>query len=189
MNENENEGVLGLVEMLYNMVSEAWTVPLGNDRCLIDRDKALDIIEEIKAQLPSEMADARRLYAARQEFIDNAKREAESVRKMAEERSRKMLEEQEVVRRANRRAEEIIAKAEEQTDGIRKALMKYIDEALRGTEESVAGALSSMQNLRARFRDAAAQMEAEAAAPATPADPVVLPAVEEEPEPAPLEVY
>ena len=35
---NENEGILELIEMLYNMISEAWGVPLGNDKCLVDRD-------------------------------------------------------------------------------------------------------------------------------------------------------
>ena len=72
---NENEGILELVEMLYNMISEAWGVPLGNDKCLVDRDKALDLIEEIKNQLPAEIAEARRLVARRDEFIQNAKRE------------------------------------------------------------------------------------------------------------------
>ena len=37
--------------MLYTMVSEAWGVPLGNDKCIVEREKALKLIEEIKAQL------------------------------------------------------------------------------------------------------------------------------------------
>ena len=26
-----------LIDMLYTMVSEAWGVPLGNDKCIVDR--------------------------------------------------------------------------------------------------------------------------------------------------------
>ena len=48
---NENEGILELVEMLYNMISEAWGVPLGNDKCLVDRDKALDLIDEASSRV------------------------------------------------------------------------------------------------------------------------------------------
>ena len=58
---NEQEGILELVEMLYSMVTEAWGVPLGNDKCLVDRSKALDLIEEIKNRLPAEIAEAKRL--------------------------------------------------------------------------------------------------------------------------------
>ena len=45
----ENQDVRDVVEkldVLYSMVSEAWGVPLGNDKCIIEREKALDIIRE-----------------------------------------------------------------------------------------------------------------------------------------------
>ena len=151
---NENEGILELIEMLYNMISEAWKVPLGNDKCMIDRDKALDIIEEIKARLPAEMAEAKRLVSARDEFIGNAKREAESVRKMAEERSRKMVEEQEVVHMAHARAEELIADAENKSRELRRVANEYVDESLRGAEAAVSSALESIRHSRMRFRSA-----------------------------------
>lgn len=157
---NENEGILELIEMLYNMISEAWGVPLGNDKCLVDRDKALDLIEEIKARLPAEMAEAKRLVSARDEFIGNAKREADSVRKMAEERSRKMVEDQEVVRMAKARAEEMIADAEVKSRELRRVANEYVDEALKGAEASVSAALEEVRSSRARFRSAATSYNA-----------------------------
>ena len=57
----ENNSILDLIEMLYTMVSEAWGVPLGNEKCIIERDKFLNILDEIKAQLPVEVAEAKRL--------------------------------------------------------------------------------------------------------------------------------
>ena len=67
------------------MVTEAWGLPLGAEKCVIERDKVLDIIDEIKAQFPQELAEAKRLVSARDEFISSAKREAEAMRKSAEE--------------------------------------------------------------------------------------------------------
>ena len=72
MDENE---VMSLVDSLYNMISEAWGVPLGNDKCIIEREKALEILDEIKGAMPVELAEAKRLVSARDEFISNAKRE------------------------------------------------------------------------------------------------------------------
>ena len=152
---NENQGILELIEMLYTMISEAWGVPLGNDKCLVDRDKALDLIEEIKAQLPAEMAEAKRLVSARDEFIRNAKKEAESVRKMAEERARKLVEEQEVVRAAKARAEEMIATADTKSRELRRAANEYVAESLQGAEESVTQAMDIIRKARTRFRSAA----------------------------------
>ena len=99
----ESNSVLELVEMMYQMVTEAYGVPLGKDRCVIERDRFLDILDELKAQLPAEIEESKKLMAARQEFIAGAKREAESIRRVAEEHARQKVDDQEVVREADAR--------------------------------------------------------------------------------------
>ena len=71
----DNNDIIELLDILYGMVTEAWGVPLGNDKCIIEREKAIEIINDIKANLPPALAEAKRLVAARDEFIGNAKRE------------------------------------------------------------------------------------------------------------------
>lgn len=89
----KNVEVMELIETLYSMVTEAWGVPLGNDKCIVERENVLEILNEIKTRIPVELAEAKRLVSARDEFIGNAKREAESIRKNAEDKARAMLEE------------------------------------------------------------------------------------------------
>lgn len=113
--DNNTNDVIELLDILYGMVTEAWGVPLGNDKCIIEREKAIEIINDIKANLPTALAEAKRLVAARDEFIGNAKREAEALRKSAEEKSRIMVEEQEIVRVAKERSAEMIAAAEKKS--------------------------------------------------------------------------
>ena len=43
----DNE-VMELIDQLYTMVSEAWGVPLGNEKCIVERDQVLEILDEIK---------------------------------------------------------------------------------------------------------------------------------------------
>ena len=52
-----NRDVLELLDMLYAMVTDAWSVPLGNDKCIIEREKAVALINDIKASLPSSVAE------------------------------------------------------------------------------------------------------------------------------------
>ncbi|MEL4106020.1 hypothetical protein AAFA46_04155 [Oscillospiraceae bacterium WX1] len=144
-----------LLEMLYAMINEAWGIPLGAEKCVIERDKALDLIDEIKAQFPNELAEARRLVEARTEFITNAKREADMVRKTAEERARQLVEEQEVVRAAKARSGELITAAESSAAELKRAANDYVDDAMRRTEEALATALEEMRQTRGRFRSAA----------------------------------
>ena len=150
----DNE-VMELVETLYTMISEAWGVPLGNDKCIVERDKALEILDEIKTAMPVELAEAKRLVSARDEFISNAKREAESVRKLAEEKARSMVEEQEIIRIARARSSEMITSAQTKSDQLRRMAGKYADDVLRTAEEAAAAAASEVHAQRAAFRSAA----------------------------------
>ena len=150
----END-VLELVEMLYTMVTEAWGVPLGNETCLVERDTVLTLLDEIKAQLPAEVAEARRLVNARDEFINNAKREADTIRKAAEDRAREMVEEQEIVLAAKTRSNEVLSQAESRTRELYRVANEYVDDALRRTEEAINSALSEVRQSRSNFRSAA----------------------------------
>lgn len=150
----DNE-VMALIDELYSMVSEAWGVPLGNDKCIVERDKVLNMIEDIKAQLPVELSEAKRLVSARDEFIGNAKREAESIRRAAEEKARSLVEEQEIVRIARARSSELVANAENKSRELRRVASDYVDDILRRSEESLSAALSEVRGSRSQFRTAA----------------------------------
>lgn len=144
-----------LLEMLYTMVSEAWGLPLGAEKCVIERDKVLDIIDEIKAQFPQELAEAKRLVAARDEFISSAKREADSMRKSAEERAKMMVNEQEIVKNAKIQSTEIINSAESRASELKRVANEYAEDTLRRTEEAIAEALNEVKQSRSRFRSVA----------------------------------
>ena len=143
---DNKEDIIELLDILYGMVTEAWGVPLGNDKCIIERDKAIEIINDIKASLPGSIAESKRLVAARDEFIGNAKREAEALRKSAEEKARSLMEEQEIVRAAKAKSADMIASAEAKSNELRRVASEYVEQIMRQTEESVNNALSTIQN-------------------------------------------
>lgn len=150
----END-VLELIEMLYTMVTEAWGVPLGNEKCIVERDKVLNLLDEIKQRLPADFSEARRLVSARDEYITSAKREAESIRRAAEERSRELVEQEEIVRAAKARSNEILTNAETRTRELYRVANEYVDDALKRTEEAINSALSEVRQSRTNFRSAA----------------------------------
>ena len=161
----ESNDVMELLDILFGMISEAWGVPLGNDKCIIERDKALKIISDIKASLPSAIAEANRLVAARDEFIGNAKREAEAMRKSAEDRARQLVDEQEITRVARARSVEMISTAETKAAELRKVASDYVDDLMRQTEESLTASLDSIRTTRGNFRGTKAPRRRPAANP------------------------
>ena len=67
-----------LLDLLYTEIEEAKNAPLNNDRCVIERDRVLDMIDDVKAELPVEIKRAKDLVANRNDYIASAKREADS---------------------------------------------------------------------------------------------------------------
>ena len=143
---------LDIIDMLYTMIAEAWGVPLGNDKCIVERDKALGLLDDLKAVLPMELSEARRLVNARDEFVGSAKQEADSIRRTAEQEARQMVDQQSVYRAAQQKADEAVRDAERKVRDIRRAAGTYLDDALRQTEETVAAALESVRNARSQFK-------------------------------------
>ncbi len=147
-------GVVELVEMLFDMIDEAKNAPLSSEKCVIERDKALDLLDDIKAQFPVELAEARKILNARNEYVAAAKREADEIRKRAEIEANQMVSEDRVMNQARLKANELVSQAEEKAKAVRRSANEYCEDVLRRAEEALADARGEMAQVRARFRTA-----------------------------------
>ncbi len=136
---------------LYEMVQDAWSLPLSADKCVIERDKVLDLLDEITNQIPGEIKQAKTIVESRNEVITNAKREAESIRRQAEQRAKQMISQEEVYLQAKTQAAEMIKNAQEKIRELRQVTNDYVDDSLKRTEEAIAEALSQVRDSRSKF--------------------------------------
>ena len=148
-------GVEELLDMLFEMIDEAKNAPLSSDKCVIERDRALDLIDDIRSQFPMELAEAKKMMARRAELESESKRRAESIVKAAEERARQIMSEESITLQAKQRANEMVQQAEERSRELKRSANEYCEDALRRTEEAVAEAYNEIKQSRARFRAAA----------------------------------
>ena len=160
MNEKHIEDI---ITALYDLVQDARSVPLSSDKCIVERDKVLDMLDEIIAQMPSELKQARTIVENRSEIVAQAKREAENIISKANEDAEHLVSKEVILEEAKRRCAEEVAQAKVQIAGLRKVSNEYMDDALRRTEEAIAQSLSEVQETRAKFNAlAAAQVRREA---------------------------
>ena len=147
-------GVEELLDMLFEMVDEAKNMPLSSDKCVLERDRALDLIDDIRAQFPVELGEAKKLVASRNDYIAAAKREAEVIRKQAEAEAQRMLAEESVLNQAKQRSAELMRQAEERSRELKRSANEYCEDTLRRMEEAVADAYDEVKRSRAKFRSA-----------------------------------
>ena len=141
-----------LLDMLFDMIDEAKGAAFSNDRCVIDRDKALDLIEDAKKQLPVDLAEARKILNARNEYLAAAKREAEEIRKRAEVEAGQLVSEAQVMAQARQKAREILAHAEAEAKKPCRETNEYCADLLRRTEDALAAAHAEMRQVHNQFR-------------------------------------
>lgn len=149
MNEKHIEDIIGA---LYDMVQDARALPLGADKCILERDRVLDMLDEIIAQLPSELKQSRTIVESRNELIGQARREAETIIRDAQEKATAMVAQEAIYQEAKRQCKEMVVQTQNRINELRKVSNDYMDDALRQTEEAIAKSLGDVRDTRVKFR-------------------------------------
>ena len=163
MNEQNIEDI---ISALYDMVQDARALPLGADKCILERDRVLDMLDEIIAELPAELKQSRTIVESRNELINQARREAEGIVRQAQEQAKQLVTKEAIYVEAKKRAEELVGQTQARIDALKKASNEYMDDALRRTEEVIAESLNNVRETRVKFRAITeAQAQRKVAAP------------------------
>ena len=148
MNEH---GIEEIISTLYEMVQDARGVPLSSDKCVIERDRVLDLLDEISNQLPGELKQARTIVESRGEVINNAKREGENILKQAQAQAKQMVSDSEIYRQAREEANAMVQAAQDRIRELKGVTNDYVDDALKQTEQAISEALNEVKESRAKF--------------------------------------
>lgn len=159
---NNIEDIIG---SLYDMVQDARAMPLAADKCILERDRVLDMLDEIIAQLPGELKQSRTIVESRNELINQARREAEGIIRQAQEQAKQMVTKEAIYAEAKKRSEELVCQTQNKINQLRKAGNEYMDDALRQTEETITQALNEVRDTRMKFRTVTEAQEQRRAAP------------------------
>jgi len=160
MNEQTIEDI---ISALYDMVQDARGLPLSADKCILEREKVLDMLDEMLSQLPAELKQARTIVESRNELIGQARREAEGMIRQAQEKAAQMVEQETIYQEAKRQCQVMVQQTQTRMAELRKASNDYMDDALRRTEEAIAMSLEDVRDTRTKFKALVENQEKRAA--------------------------
>ncbi len=159
MNDQHIEDI---ISALYDMIQDARALPLGADKCILERDRVLDMLDEIIAALPAELKQSRTIVESRNELIGQARREAENIVRQAQQKASELVAQESIYQEAKRQCQEMYDSTQNRINELKKLSNAYMDDALRRTEEAIAQSLGEVRDTRAKFQ---ALTEAKPAAP------------------------
>lgn len=148
--DNSVDSILGMME---GILETAKVFPMSRGRVLIDQEQFLDMLADLRAQLPRELEDARRIVADRNNILETAKKEAEMTTRAAEERARRLVDHDEIVKQAQMQANEIMSTVQLQSRELKKAAIEYADSVLAQVDEQLNKSVIEVRQRRQGFRN------------------------------------
>ncbi|MBR5524401.1 MAG: ATPase [Clostridia bacterium] len=141
-----------ILEQLDDMLDAAWAMPLSGGKVVVDGERVRDLLDSIRANLPSEIRQAKAIVKDRAEIVDTAKKEAEGIIRNAEERRNQILSHEEIVVQAQEKANEIHVQTQKRAREMRRSAQEFTEDLLRRTEEVLAQQVSQVRQARVSLR-------------------------------------
>lgn len=141
-----------LLNLMDETLEEAAVLPFTGGRRMVDVDKVRDIMDDIRRNLPAQIRQAKAIVSDRNDIIDTANKEAETMVQRAEARSRALVDEQEIVKQAQKKASEILSAAQQQARDTRTTVVEYCENVLKTTEDRLVKSASEVKNVRSTLR-------------------------------------
>jgi len=139
------------IEELQVLVEEAKSVPLSSS-AVINRDEFLELLAQLKEEVPDEIRQARWMARDRDELLARARKEAERILAEAREQRDRLLSRTEIVHAAQRQGERIVDEARERAAKIRAEAEDYIDQKLAAFEILLNKTLATVAKGREQLR-------------------------------------
>ena len=133
-------------------IEKASVVPLSG-KILIDKEEILDFIQEMRLSYPDEVKEAKWVKEERQKILNEAESRADSMLKTAEAKMIQMVDESEIVRQAQEKADMLMEEATTQASKLRTDSDQYADDVLGDVERRLEMLLKKVNDDRNYFHN------------------------------------
>ena len=125
--------VVDNIEAAIAAVEEARSVPLSAS-CVIHRGEMLELLENVKASYPNDLAKAINILRQQAEILEEANLQADSIIGQARDEVARLVEQTAIVTAAKKESQRILAEATAEGKRDKEEIEAYIDSRLANLE-------------------------------------------------------
>ena len=137
--------ILHLVDRLEELFNESRSIPFTHS-VVVDEDRMLDIIDQMRVSIPDEIKKAQQLLAQRDRILAQSQEEANRTLALAREKSDQLVERDQIVQAAQARADQIIEQSRQEGEATKREADQYVLETLTNLEMELDRTLSQVRN-------------------------------------------
>jgi F0F1-type ATP synthase membrane subunit b/b' len=128
--------ILQLIDRLEELFNESKSIPLTRN-VMVDEDRMLDIIDQMRIAIPEEVKKAQQLLGQRDRVLAQSQEEANRTLELARQKADQLTSKEMVVQEAQRRAEQILAQARADAENVRGDADDYVMKSLTQLSEEL----------------------------------------------------
>lgn len=125
-----------LINQLEDVLNDGRRVPFS-DRLLVDEEACRRLIDQMRVSVPDMIKQAERLLGERDRIVAQANEEASRIVQRAREQATELVENHELAVAAQRRADEVMARAEREAAMMRAEADDYALKSLQALAQQV----------------------------------------------------
>jgi hypothetical protein len=137
--------ILHLVDRLESLITQSHLIPLTVYR-LVDEDRALELIDQMRISIPDEIKKAKRIHQERDRIVAQAHEESSRLVELAQKEAAELVERDAISAAAERRAQTIIERAQRESLTIKLESDEYVTQVLSELEAHLMRSLTVVQN-------------------------------------------
>lgn len=151
--------ILHLVDRLEELFNESKALPFTRN-VVVDEDKMLDLIDQMRVTIPEEVKKAQQVLAQRDRVLAQAQEEANRLIALAREKADQMVEREAIVRSAQSRADQILAQARSDAQTTRRDADDYVVQSLQHLDSEVTRLGTQVRNGLRKLEEERLRMQA-----------------------------
>lgn len=121
--------ILQLIDRLEELFNQSKSIPLTRN-VMVDEDRMLDIIDQMRIAIPEEVKKAQQLLGQRDRVLAQAQEEANRTLELARQKADQLASKEMVVQEAQRRADQILTQARTDAEHVRVDADDYVLDSL-----------------------------------------------------------
>ena len=134
-----------LVDRLEDLIDEGRHIPLSK-YTLIDEERALEIIDQMRISIPEEIEKAARVIQQRDRLMAQANEEAARLVELAKEKGDTLIAREAIAQAAQSRAANIIEQARQEAEAMQIDADRYVADVLGELESHLIRTLTVIRN-------------------------------------------
>ena len=141
-----------ILEEMDELLDKASSVPFVSHKKVIDGERLRELINDVRLNMPQELKEAKKIEFDCQRILNEAKLNAESIIRKAEERAAQIVSKEAIVTEAKKKAVDMLNKAQTASKTLQQNAATSVAKMLNDTENYYSRNLQSIKVVKGKLQ-------------------------------------